>query len=71
MQGKEKFKKIEVILKDEKSKDSDFPATINLSFHHASFYINGGCFIIEEEERGGDRGKIYPVSEVIAYKTFK
>lgn len=78
MQYNKPFSKIEIILKDSKSRDSDFPVTSKLEFFDAKITIDGFLLIItvkipKEEVNGWlnvEENKIFLSNDVVAYRTY-
>ena len=77
MQGAPKFSKVELILKDRDSTDKDFIKNIKLEFEDAGMMITGDYIIIVIDEKAdmtsttSSTGKIFHMSEVVAYKTHR
>jgi len=67
-----KFSKVELLIK---SKSSDLPSTLNISFENCGFMITGDYIVIIIDEKNEDNntvtstGKIFSLKEITAYKT--
>lgn len=78
MQYNKPFSKIEIILKDSKSRDSDFPLTTKIEYFDAKIKIDGFLFIVTvkvpKEEVDGwlnvEEHKIFLSSDIVAYRTY-
>lgn len=71
-----KYSKVELLIKNSKSADRDITQTIRLEFNDAGMIITGDYIIVIEDERNAEHsltstGKIFQLSEVVAYKTYQ
>jgi hypothetical protein len=67
-----KFEKVELLLK---TQGSDLSSTTNIRFEDCGLMINGDYIIVIKDERDEinniltSTGKIFPLKDVVAYKT--
>ena len=74
-----KYSKIELLLNSKKSlngREYDFNQTTRLEFHDAGLIITGDHIVVVEDEAHPEHslistGKIFHMSEIMAYRTYK